>query len=201
DATAKSFKLGGFEQADMKISVSNFVDGINKQLQSDFAGNIGYGLLKKFALTLDYQNKTVMLDDDPPKPDGTKFKLGKKPLILVPVTIDGKGPFPCVIDTGASATVISPEVAMQAGLKLGAKVPMLGATGTTTGQFAEITDLAIGENRKANMKVVVADFFEGLSKATGEQVMGVIGFDFLRSYRVTIDYPHKTLVLKGNERE
>jgi predicted aspartyl protease len=46
------------------------------------------------------------------------FKLAgaHAPLILVPTFVNGQGPYDFVLDTGASATLLSPELAERLGL-------------------------------------------------------------------------------------
>ena len=46
-----------------------------------------------------------------------------------------------------------------------------------------------------NMTVVVADFFEMLSSAIGAKLDGIVGYNFLRNYKVVIDYPGEKLTL------
>jgi hypothetical protein len=46
-----------------------------------------------------------------------------------------------------------------------------------------------------NMSVIVADFFAMLSAAVGAKLDGIVGYNFLRNYKVVIDYPGETLTL------
>ncbi len=45
------------------------------------------------------------------------------------------------------------------------------------------------------MTVVVADFFAMLSNAIGARLDGIVGYNFLRNYKVVIDYPGETFSL------
>ena len=45
------------------------------------------------------------------------------------------------------------------------------------------------------MAVVVADFFTMLSAAVGAKLDGIVGYNFLRNYKVVIDYLGETLTL------
>ena len=45
------------------------------------------------------------------------------------------------------------------------------------------------------MDVVVADFFAMLSSAVGAKLDGIVGYNFLRNYKVVIDYPGEVLRL------
>jgi hypothetical protein len=43
--------------------------------------------------------------------------------------------------------------------------------------------------------VIVADFFSMLSQAVGAKLDGIVGYNFLRDYKVVIDYPNELLRL------
>ena len=59
---------------------------------------------------------------------------------LANVCIDGKGPFPFVIDTGAQGSVLASSLAVKLGLtKIGPPVPIGGAGCTATAQESRIT--------------------------------------------------------------
>ena len=45
------------------------------------------------------------------------------------------------------------------------------------------------------MAVVVAHFLEMLSNAVGTQLDGIVGYNFLRNYKVVFDYPNELLSL------
>ena len=118
-----------------------------------------------------------------------------KPLILVDVYANGRGPFQFAIDTGTSTTAITPELAKDLGL---ATQP-IGA-GTTAGAHVDVTagalnSFQVGGAKIDNMAIVVADFFAMLSNAIGVKLDGIVGYNFLRNYKVVIDYPSGTLSL------
>ena len=41
----------------------------------------------------------------------------------------------------------------------------------------------------------MANFFAMLSNAIGTKLDGIVGYNFLRNYKVTLDYPNETLSL------
>ena len=118
-----------------------------------------------------------------------------KPLILVDVHANGRGPFQFAIDTGTSTTAITPELAKQLGIKSSPIGPV-----TTGGAQVDVTagklqSFQIGGAKIDNMAVVVADFFAMLSDAIGAKLDGIVGYNFLRNYKVVIDYPGETFSL------
>lgn len=67
--------------------------------------------------------------------------------VVVPVTINGRGPFRFIVDTGANHSTISPGLARELGLKP-AEVPSIildGITGTAQVSFVTIDRLQAGE--------------------------------------------------------
>jgi len=45
------------------------------------------------------------------------------------------------------------------------------------------------------MDVIVGDFLEMLTTIIGVQLDGIIGYNFLKLYKVVFDYPNETLAL------
>src|SRR5205085_11976574 len=118
-----------------------------------------------------------------------------KPLILVQVYANRKGPFQFAIDTGTSTTAITPEIAKQLRIK-GSPV----GPGTTAGAPVAVTagvlnSFTVGDARAESMPVVIADFFAALSEAVGARLDGIVGYNFLRNYKVVIDYPNERFTL------
>jgi hypothetical protein len=178
---------------------------IGKTVGAKIDGDVGYNFLKHFRITLDYRKSEIRLDD--PK----RFELAgqsaavtevamrpantAKPLILVDVYANGRGSFQFANDTGTSTTAITPELAQQ----LGVASSPIGAV-TTGGGHVDVTagvlqSFQVGGARVDNLAVIVADFFAMLSKAIGAKLDGIGGYNFLRNYKVALDYPNETLSL------
>jgi predicted aspartyl protease len=167
-------------------------------------GDLGYNFLKNFRVTIDYRDFQIRLDD-PKRVESfgrsaqteipIRLANPAKPLILVDVHANGRGPFQFAIDTGTSTTAITPDLAKQ----LGVETSPVGA-GTTGGAPVDfhaglLQSFQLGGAKIDNMAVVVADFFEMLSAAVGAKLDGIVGYNFLRSYKVVIDYPGENLQL------
>ena len=60
---------------------------------------------------------------------------------------------------------------------------------------AELRSFQVGGAKADNFTVVIADFFSSLSQAVGARLDGIVGYNFLRNYKVVIDYPNETLSL------
>jgi len=167
-------------------------------------GDLGYNFLKHFRVTINYRDLEIRLED-PKRVESfarnarievpIRLASAAKPLILVDVCANGRGPFQFAIDTGTSTTATSPELAKG----LGVKSSPVGA-GTTGGApvdfFAgSLRSFQLGGAKIDDMPVVVADFFAMLNAAIGAKLDGIVGYNFLRNYQVGIDYPGETLTL------
>jgi predicted aspartyl protease len=177
---------------------------IGKTVGAKIDGDLGYNFLKHFRVTINYRDCELRLED--PKRIENFARSAKtevpirlaspaKPLILVDVHAHGRGPFQFAIDTGTSTSAITPELAKH----LGVQTSPVGA-GTTGGapvdfSAGSLQSFQLGGAKIDNMAVVVADFFTMLNAAVGVELEGIVGYNFLRDYKVVIDYPGETLTL------
>ncbi|MFQ5776922.1 MAG: TIGR02281 family clan AA aspartic protease [Terriglobia bacterium] len=131
-------------------------------------------------------------------PTEINFRLAdaEKPIILVPTFVNGRGPYDFVLDTGASVTVLSAALAQSIGIKSGgAKEGMgCGAGGKVELSTGHVKSLAIGGAKQENLQVAIADL-SALSQAVGAQLEGIVGYNYLKDFKVTIDYSKTSLSL------
>ncbi|MEO8448677.1 MAG: hypothetical protein ABI647_02740 [Gemmatimonadota bacterium] len=62
------------------------------------------------------------------------------------------------------------------------------------GAAPRCVSLTVGRARVAGTQVLVSGFLTPLSPALGTELDGIIGSNFLREFRVTIDYPAARLL-------
>jgi len=72
--------------------------------------------------------------------------------------------------------------------------------GTTAGAQVAVTagvvdSFMVGGARIDSLAVVIADFFAALSEAVGAKLDGIVGYNFLRNYKVVLDYPNERVTL------
>ncbi len=136
----------------------------------------------------------------PARPNPVPFTLANQ-LILLDVRINGKGPFTFVLDTGAGATLLSPELASTLGLKrLGKKGNAVGAAGGKSDvSFGRVESISVGDVTAKNYEVAVLDLAD-VGKGAGKQLDGILGYTFLRHYRITIDYPKKIVLFEKDRK-
>lgn len=123
------------------------------------------------------------------------FEL-KSNLIMVDALLDGS-PRRLVLDTGASQTVLTPRGAEGlTGIGADGKTGR-GAGGDLRVSFARVGSLAVGGQIVRDLQVGVTELGQ-LESCVGD-LDGVLGFDFLSRFVLTIDYRRRQLELRRNE--
>jgi Aspartyl protease len=127
----------------------------------------------------------------------TSSAPNRQTLALVPVFIDGRGPLPFALDTGASRSLISASLAAQLHLPGRGSAGMLqGVTGAASAE-----NFAVASWRAGNITLPPALIAAIGSPATGTATrlrgpVGLLGSDVLSRYgKIAIDYDKGLLVL------
>ena len=198
-----SLMLGETKLEGVEVGVVD-LGHIGRAVGAKLDGDLGYNFLKHFRVTIDYRDFELRLED-PKRVEsfarGAQTRVAirlaapAKPLILVDVHANGRGPFQFAIDTGTSTTAITPDLARE--LRLETSPVGAGTTGGAPVDFSagSLQSFQLGGVKIDNVAVVVADFFNMLSAAVGAKLDGIVGYNFLRNYKVVIDYPGETLTL------
>jgi hypothetical protein len=116
--------------------------------------------------------------------------------VYLPVHAGGRA-WSFLLDTGASASLLSLRVASELDLPLGNPIAVQGAgAGSLTGAFLRqpIDMLPAGETGFA-LPVIGAMPFDALEPCEGRAIDGILGFDFISRNVVEIDYPSAALRL------
>jgi predicted aspartyl protease len=114
-------------------------------------------------------------------------------LSLLPVKINGSGPYTFIFDTGASCCCIATELAKELKIRKRKIVPASGADGSYTAHHGVASTISIGKAVRKNIDVAIFDF--GTLRNVDEKIDGIVGYNFLCKYLVTIDYRQKEVVL------
>ena len=105
-------------------------------------------------------------------------------LVVLPVTINHDGPYKFLLDTGASHSILSAVVADSLGIPAGRNEILLTAGGNLPVTVRTVDTLQVGAARLEKVEIAVANF--ALMKTLN--VDGVLGGDYLRQFKVSIDY-------------
>lgn len=106
--------------------------------------------------------------------------------MTVSTLIDGKGPYPFLIDTGAERTVISAELARRLGLAQGKRARLHSMTGMDEVSTAVIPRLQV--SRKP-----VHDIHAPALRQADIGALGMLGIDSLQSQRITFDFERRKM--------
>lgn len=113
--------------------------------------------------------------------------------IYVQVTLNGRGPYTFLVDTGGH-TLISPRAAKEAGLtSVGASVTSGAGEKTETTGFARYDEIALGPVRLTDQTGFVTNIYD--EAIEGLPVDGMLGFELFARFAVRIDYGAQTLTL------
>ena len=115
--------------------------------------------------------------------------------MTVPVTIEGRGPYHFVVDTGSDRTVVSQELATLLKLAVGQTVTMHSMTGVGPANTVMVPTLTLAgqTTRDINAPALQQAYLGG---------HGLLGIDTLKGRRVVMDFAKRTLsVLRAGERE
>lgn len=120
----------------------------------------------------------------------TVFQLGAQGGVIVPVKVNGSGPFMMLLDTGATHSVISEEVAAIANARAVAKSTIISPVGETVRAIVSIDRLVLGPISTDNVlpSVVPAGSFDPQGK-----IHGLIGQDVLAWLRYTLDFKRRVV--------
>lgn len=125
-----------------------------------------------------------------------KFRLagGAQPLILLPVEVNGEGPFEFILDTGARTSLLSSELGQKLEAKIIGSKEGQSAEGAVSVSLAKASSLAVGSAKLDDVDVGLVDLSH-IGKTVGSKIDGDLGYNFLRNYKVALDYPNETLSL------
>ena len=101
-------------------------------------------------------------------------------------TINGKGPYWFLIDSGANRSALDDDVARDLGLLTSGKSKVEGAGGSITAEQATIGELDGGGLRVRKLKSTVYDL-SGSPAPEGQTTAAILGVDALQKYAVLFD--------------
>jgi len=114
-------------------------------------------------------------------------------LIIIPVKMNGQGPFDFIVDTGSQLTVIDPALATQLKLNLPGTIGVATVGTRVRAHMGELETMEADSQIVEKPLVIVQDL--GQLQAVDPHIRGMIGENFLAHFDVFIDYTHKMLCL------
>ena len=108
--------------------------------------------------------------------------------MTVPVMVNGRGPFPFVIDTGANRSVVSDTLAGQLGLPASGSVQVKAATGVARTDSVKVESLIVGRRHLTNFQAPVL-------QVDNLGALGMLGIDAVSDQRLVMDFRKKQMTL------
>jgi predicted aspartyl protease len=119
-----------------------------------------------------------------------RFELLEDGTVIVPVTIDGTGPFRFMLDTGSTRTVVSAELTKKLRLPVVAQSVLITPSGRDLGILVQLNQLAIGGSNEVSVKALIGP----RKHFAADAIDGIIGQDVLAPLIYTIDYERRRIV-------
>lgn len=144
-------------------------------------GVLGMDFLTEFDVQINPQARELSLRP-PSSPDPNAIPLrGRAGLMIAEVAIGESDRLPFMLDTGASLTVISQELAQRLNLDLNQAQPIdvIGFCGTEQGLYLKLNHLAVGDRHVRDLDVMILDS----PVLAGLNVDGILGQNFLSRYQ------------------
>lgn len=163
-------------------------------------GYIGLSLISKFLTTIDYGNQTFAMQRK-------DFDLAESPLnnpLSLPLRLTSSGflsgevqlegvqvPLNFIVDTGASVSVISDEVASLDSISpfvQSERIRVVGSAGITDDVPSFLLPkVSFGSHSRKSITAIALDL-DLINEAAGFEQAGILGGNFLRNYRMTFDF-------------
>lgn len=177
-------------------------------------GYIGLSLISKFLTTVDYGSSTFELQRKDTVAgevaDGVTvpLRLTSSGFLSGEVQLEGiEQPLNFIVDTGASVSVISEEIATHDSMVQHAReerMRVIGAAGVTEDVPSFLLPkVSVGSQSRTSITAIALDL-DLINEASGFEQAGILGGNFLKNYRMTFDFQNSKVtfvsVVKDPER-
>jgi predicted aspartyl protease len=112
------------------------------------------------------------------------------PLLVIPVMVNGSGPYDFLLDTGTTTTIIDAALFKKLGMRRVGAMVMTTMTGEKTQSQAIAREIAVKGLSRQNVNVMVL-----LVLPCDPYVRGVLGENFLSHFDLLIDNQHRQITL------
>jgi len=161
-------------------------------------GYIGLSLISKFLTTVDYGNQTFGLrKKDSIRTDDANgvsvpLRLTSSGFLSGEVQLEGfDSPLNFIVDTGASVSVISADLAANTAMAPHAqeeRMRVIGAAGVTEDVPSFLLPKVTMGTHSRNSITAIALDLNLINEASGFEQAGILGGNFLKNYRMTFDF-------------
>jgi len=196
----RSMDIGDARVRNIPVYIREF-----HETSDEIDGYIGLSLISKFLTTVDYGSKRLSLvqkksidetsDADSPI---LPLRLTSSGFLSGEVHLEGiESPFNFIVDTGASVSVITPQVTALEELNSylrDERMRVVGAAGVIEDVRSFILPkMTFGPHSVESVRAIELDL-EIINEASGFRQTGILGGNFLKNYRITFDFQKSRVV-------
>lgn len=127
----------------------------------------------------------------------TQFKLLNGYMIVIPVTVNGAGPYEFLLDTGTNTTLVSAEFARALRLRPVDRVELVTVNGAQAVPRAWLNRVTVGAKSAANLEALFSDLRE--MRAIRPEICGVLGMNFLSQFNYLINYRERRIEFEDED--
>lgn len=204
----KNLQMGAARVRMVPCFIRPFHVAADRSAEERADGFLGLSVLSHFLTELDYKEARMRLDrterttpaEAPPGVTLVPFRTTQNGLISVETEFDGSPHVNAILDSGASSTVISTAAAKRLNLMdqiiPGQTASVIGAAGITDNvQVLFIRNCRVADQLQNNLRALVLNF-DAINETSGFEQSGILGGDFLRHFRLTIDFSRALVALQ-----
>lgn len=200
----RSIEIGDAEVRNVPIYIRKFHD-----TRSNIDGYIGLALISKYLTTIDYGSNTFVLT----KKGADQREFRDNVALQLPLRLTSSGflsgevqlqgidsPLNFIVDTGASVSVISGQVASFEAINRhigNEKLRVIGAAGITddvpTYLLPKVT---FGNHSRERIEAIALDL-DLINEASGFEQNGILGGNFLKNYSLTFDFKNSRVTFRS----
>lgn len=114
--------------------------------------------------------------------------------LTVPVTLNGHGPYPFMVDTGANISCVARRLADALALPVQPPRPVHTMVGVRPQPLALIDELTVGRQTRRGMAALALQLDD-------PRLGGVLGVDWLQNQRLTLDFVRNSLELADSRHD
>lgn len=110
----------------------------------------------------------------------------ERSIVIVPVMLNGSGPYDFVLDTADQVTIVDPDLAAELHLASQGTTHVIGISTYTQASYAQAESLQTGAHAVKNMLLLITNL--GQEQVTDPRIRGILGSNFLGHFDLLIDY-------------
>ncbi len=205
----KNIQIDGVKVQLVPCFIRDFHISEDQPLEDREDGLIGLAVLSTFLTQLDYEAKVLRLDphEDPALPltlpsdvRVIPFRTTQNGLISVETEIDSAHRINAILDSAAGSLVVSSSAVERFNLTdriiKGQTKRVIGAAGIADNvELLRVANCRVADLQIENLRALILDF-GAINETSGFEQSGILGGDFLKNYKVTIDFVRSQIRLQ-----